>query len=540
MEQNVPKIDRTGTVVGEKYKVEKLLARGGFSSVYRAKQLGMDRDVALKILEIKPSVDATTLQRFVREARLVSQLTHPNTITIYDFGQSGSDFLYIAMEYVKGRSLSRQVRKHGALHPMDTAAVCLDILRSLREAHELGILHRDLKPSNIMLGRDHDGKLAVRVLDFGVAKTLQPELEMNTALTQQGSFVGTPRYASPEQMKQEALTPAADIYGVGMIMWECLVGKPAVEGLDFAAAVEGHLSRTPWRLPPDVFCPPGLSHVLYGALEKDPARRYQSCQEMIQDLQRWMADVADHAHVPDPTVEDPLEPADWLGDSFADEVSTSYLEKPTTPAPRRMAELQAPSRAPSMRSDIVEGLALDVSARRPRIQAKPPVMVADEAVVAHRRRSSLGRWAILVVVGLLALAISAWFYGRSRPQPVPMVTAQPVDNSKMIAASGLMLAMKTAGWRLSKFDEATYAGVHQTTFMASKDNLRSTVAIYETDSAHMANALAKDTSQPSEAVIFGRTVVRVSPGPSSASNGVPALTSMLFTFRGMLEDRGEL
>ena len=262
MEENPIQVDRSGSIVAGKYRIDKLIARGGFSSVYRAEQIGMDRHVALKILEIGPGMDATTIQRFVREAKLVSQLTHPNTITIYDFGQSGSRFLYIAMEYVNGRSLARQVRKHGALHPMDSANVCMAILRSLEEAHRRGILHRDLKPSNIMLGRDQDDELAVRVLDFGVAKVLQPDPEMNTALTQQGVFVGTPRYASPEQMKREELTAASDIYGVGMILWECLVGRPAVEGVDFAAAVEGHLGRTPWKLPSDAFCPPGLAHVI--------------------------------------------------------------------------------------------------------------------------------------------------------------------------------------------------------------------------------------------------------------------------------------
>jgi len=207
-----------GSLVAGKYRVEKILARGGFSTVYRGIQEGIDRTVALKILPLDQNIEATWLERFTREAKLISQLDHPNTITIYDYGQQGDAFLYIVMEYVRGRSLSRQIRKHGPLEPVRVAQIAIQICGSLEQAHGAGILHRDLKPSNIMLTRNHHGHELAKVLDFGVAKVLEPDAA-DLKLTQQGTFIGTPRYASPEAIRRQALDQRADVYGVGMVMW---------------------------------------------------------------------------------------------------------------------------------------------------------------------------------------------------------------------------------------------------------------------------------------------------------------------------------
>jgi serine/threonine protein kinase len=575
-------IDRSGTVVAGKYRVEKLIAKGGFSSVYRARQIGMERDVAIKVLEIDSGVDGTTLERFVREARLVSQLSHPNTITIFDFGRSGTDFLYIVMEYVKGRSLSRQVRKYGALHAVDAARVALDILKSLEEAHRLGILHRDMKPSNIMLGRDHDDALTVRVLDFGIAKILDPMPDMATALTQQGVFIGTPRYAAPEQMKREEMTAAADIYGVGMVLWECLVGKPAVEGIDFAAAVEGHLSRTPWRLPFDAVVPPGLTKILYRALEKAPLDRYQSCKEMSAALEEFLDlnEESPTVHTSPGTGEvfsedfpilSAFSPDAWFGESevigeFSPEMSSETqiprvitAALPSEPIPR--PNLARPSLArPSLPkpSEFETSLAADIS---PAVAPRAALEAAPVLAFDHRneRRKTRGRHPVeikrersekskkvliagaLVVLGLVLVGFVGVWATRSSKSEVQVgpPTAVAVQ-SPSITADGVMLSMQTAGWNIRNIDESSFSDTSQTTMMAEKDRLKATVTIYECDSDLLANAILKDTQQPSESVLFGRTVVRVSPGPSSSPSGVQPLTSMLFAFRGMLEEKGKL
>lgn len=572
-------IDRSGTVIAGKYRVEKLIARGGFSSVYRARQIGMDRDVAIKVLEIDSSVDGTTLERFVREAKLVSQLSHANTITIYDFGRSGTEFLYIVMEYVKGRSLSRQVRKYGPLHATDAARVALDVLQSLDEAHRQGILHRDMKPSNIMLGRDHDEALTVRVLDFGVAKILDPMPDMSTALTQQGVFVGTPRYAAPEQMKREEMTPAADIYGVGMVLWECLVGKPAVEGLDFAAAVEGHLSRTPWRLPFDAVVPAGLTTILYRALEKQPADRYQSCKEMSDALTQYLQNGEDWGGDDDFPSHSAFSPDAWFGDSeVIEEFSpdgASFVPpmpaavaapppRPVTSLPPRAASAAPPPRPVGPSSpepaeiELVAAQASPPVSRKQKPTDQEPELLLDRPpqrrrpTQAHPRDLRLENTqqfkrflviATAVFVGVVLLGFVGVFTLRvtDSVEPPPVEPSEPVEILGLtLGADGVMLAMRTGGWSIRNVDESSFSDTSQTTMMAEKDRLKATVTIYECESNALAMALLKDTQQPSESVLFGRTVVRVSPGPSSSPSGVQPLTSMLFEFRGMLEAKGQL
>lgn len=274
-----------GRVIAEKYRIDKLVARGGFSSVYRGLHLGIDRPVAIKVLEISDTVQATWLERFSREAKVVSQLSHPNTITIFDFGQAGSDFLYIVMEYVRGRSLSRYIKKFGPVPPVRMARFAIQIARSLDEAHHMGIVHRDLKPSNVMVSLASSGEESIKVLDFGVAKLLNPEPEVDMQLTQVGAFVGTPRYASPEQLRREELDHRSDIYGLGMIMWECLVGSPAVEATDFGNCIQYHLGPDKWRIPPGIDVPDSIADIVHTCLEKDRANRYISSGQVADALE---------------------------------------------------------------------------------------------------------------------------------------------------------------------------------------------------------------------------------------------------------------
>src|SRR5690554_1300983 len=258
------KLLRTGAVVAGKYRIDQPIARGGFSIVYRATHIDMQRPMGLKILDINEDIRASWLERFTREARLASQLTHPNTVTIHDYGQDPNGFLYIAMEWVEGVSLYQYLKKRGALRSASVARISVQILESLQEAHQLRFLHRDLKPSNIMLTRDFQGQDMVKILDFGIAKDLSENAESPARITHQGTFVGTPRYASPEQLEQtKRLGPPSDIYSLGLLMWEAMVGDPAVPSTIYGECVEKHLGPEPWVLPPAVSCPPGLERILY-------------------------------------------------------------------------------------------------------------------------------------------------------------------------------------------------------------------------------------------------------------------------------------
>lgn len=277
---------RSGVIIANKYRIEEAIARGGFSVIYRGTHIDMQRPVALKLMALDDQVQASWLERFEREARLASQLTHRNTVTVFDFGQDEQGFLYIVMEWIDGESLYRHLRRHGPMAPRRVAVIARDILASLHEAHQRGVLHRDLKPSNIMLTRDYEGRPAIKVLDFGIAKPLEDPPDAR--ITQKGGFVGTPRYAAPEQLEDATLTPAADIYSLGLLMWEALVGDPAVPSLHYGECLEKHLSDTPWRLPRSVHCPPGLAAIVHRALQKEVGRRYADCRQMGADLNRWL------------------------------------------------------------------------------------------------------------------------------------------------------------------------------------------------------------------------------------------------------------
>lgn len=275
-----------GTIIAGRYRVDKAIARGGCSIVYRGTHLEMGRSVALKLMtSVDGQTDRAWVERFKREARLASQLHHPNTITIYDYGAS-SGVLFITMEWVEGDSLRNVIRAHGAMAPKRVAHLTTHLLMSLAEAHLLHILHRDLKPSNIMLTQDVNGLEMIKVLDFGLAKANPPGYTNPEALklTKDGDFVGTPRYAAPEQLRGKELTKASDIYGVGMVMWEMLTGKPAVPDVDFGTCVLHHLGPNPWLLPPELRCPPALAKIVERALLKDSMQRYQSCEEMLAEL----------------------------------------------------------------------------------------------------------------------------------------------------------------------------------------------------------------------------------------------------------------
>ena len=280
-----------GTIVAGRYRIDKAIARGGCSIVYRGTHIEMERTVALKIMSADGgALDRAWTQRFKREARLASQLRHPNTIIIYDYGHD-QGLWFIAMEWVEGDSLRNVVRDGGPVEPLRAARFTVQMLKSLVEAHRQHILHRDLKPSNVMITRDLDGEEMVKVLDFGLAKADPSEWRdsHHLKLTREGDFVGTPRYASPEQLRGRELSRASDIYGVGMVMWEMLMGQPAVPGVEYAVCVEHHLSERPWQMPPGRV-PPGLAMIVEKSLAKDDSARFPSCEAMLEPLMRWIHD----------------------------------------------------------------------------------------------------------------------------------------------------------------------------------------------------------------------------------------------------------
>ena len=212
-----------GTVIDNRYTIRRLLGKGGMGSVYVARQHSMDRDVAIKIMHHRADGNQASVQRFFWEVRAARRLQNPHTITVFDFGQTERGSLYLAMELLKGSTLGHRLSVDGRIAPGLAIRVAIQVCRSLEEAHGSGIIHRDLKPENIFLCQRAGQSNFVKVLDFGVAKFLDPDGQL--PLTQTGTVFGTPRYMSPEQANSEPVDARSDLYSLGVLLYEMLSGK---------------------------------------------------------------------------------------------------------------------------------------------------------------------------------------------------------------------------------------------------------------------------------------------------------------------------
>ncbi|MEO1270460.1 MAG: serine/threonine-protein kinase, partial [Myxococcota bacterium] len=214
-----------GQLFAGKYRLLQVIGRGGFGTVYRACQENIPRDVALKVM--LHDVEQSQIERFRREALHISQLRHPNTITLFDFGVDDGVY-YLVMELLEGSDLADIIDNHGPVAPKRAHRICAQVLRSLHEAHSQGIIHRDLKPENIFLVELTGETDFVKVLDFGIAR--HKSIADAERLTVQGTVVGTPWYMSPEQAMGREVTAATDVYAVGLILYEMLTGYQAFSG----------------------------------------------------------------------------------------------------------------------------------------------------------------------------------------------------------------------------------------------------------------------------------------------------------------------
>ena len=275
-----------GKVVSDKYTLSGLLGFGGMGAVYEAIQSPMNRKVALKLI---PTHDPTAAARFEREANTISRLSHPNTVTVFDFGQTDDGLLFLSMEYCEGRTLTELIRDEGPLPGERVVMITDQICRSLAEAHRAGIIHRDVKPDNILL-IDVDGNPDyVKVLDFGIAKAIHGEEDTN--LTADGRIVGTPKYMSPEQILATPTDHRADIYSLGCIMHEMLTGRPPFEANSSTKLMMSHAQQAPphfsERLSPNQLSGSvrHLEAVVRRAMAKNPEERPST----TDDLRREMA-----------------------------------------------------------------------------------------------------------------------------------------------------------------------------------------------------------------------------------------------------------
>ncbi len=276
-----------GRVLDDKYRLDERLGEGGMGTVYRATHLLIDRPVAVKVLNQRFVEDEAARERFRREARAAGRLQHPNVAAVTDFGQTTDGLVYIVMELLEGRSLREVLAADAPLDIARAVSLMLQIASAVGAAHEAGIIHRDLKPGNIHIVQRRNLPPAVKVLDFGIAKVAADALEEADVetLTQTGVMIGTPRYMSPEQCDGAHLTPAADVYSLGIILYELLTGATPFNGATPLAVALQHSSKEPQRpraLRPAI--PAALEQVVLHALAKSPEERPQDAGAFRREL----------------------------------------------------------------------------------------------------------------------------------------------------------------------------------------------------------------------------------------------------------------
>jgi serine/threonine-protein kinase len=425
-----------GHTLDAKYRLEAQLGIGGMGTVYRARHLLIDRPVAVKVLNPRFVEDEAARTRFQREARAAGRLQHTNAVTVTDFGQTPDGYVYIVMELLEGRTLREILAKEAPLDSARAVSIMLQVSAAVAAAHEAGIIHRDLKPANIFIVQRAEVPSVVKVLDFGIAKLAAESLEEDDikALTQVGAMIGTPRYMSPEQCDGAELTPAADVYSLGVILYEMLTGAVPFSGSTPLAIAMKHTSELP-RSPREIVMsiPPALEGVVLHALEKSPQARPANAAEFREEL---------------------LATAERLGLEHAAITSSPNMEAlrsvgTESPSGRLVIDI---SKLRESRANTSE--ATEVTVVSPAVATAAGVPPASKDSVAQRTNQSFSRLSIsfnnrsakkflliaaaIVVVLALTLALIAIKSNSSVPEaagaPSPTVSPTPESSPSPVAS----------------------------------------------------------------------------------------------------------
>ncbi len=588
-----------GFTIDGKYRLVRPIGSGGFSHVYQGLHKAMDRVVAIKIFDPQQQLDQDSsralrrARRFEQEAQLVSQLEHPNTVTIYDFGVADDGKAYLVMEFIEGPTLKQVLRKRAPLDPDEAIPIFLQILGSLEEAHHRNILHRDLKPANIMLAENFKGEQIVKVLDFGIARTIRAEAAENKENSR--IFLGTPRYAAPEQFKRLPLSLATDIYGVGALLWQCLVGKPMIESGDIRDCMAHAASPAPWEVPDEAGLPAQLCDIIERALEKDPANRYPDAQAMMEALEACTT--IDRGDLPEIEADDGLLRSERIVDPnvlAADESENFFLNPgprqspPPMPGPGRDEPsntdlLRPPSRHDKTsktdrgaRPPIIEGpsfdeepLELDETARRRRTRRPSPTPgdLREPAPPRTATRSSLFGPKLLIPLLLILLAIAAFFlFGapflsdespppaqeptiiaggdEGRAQIIEGTTRRPssfMEDSRF-SIDGITIAMRADGWRVRQATQPVeMTNYTYTPLTIDRRELRLDLALYEVRTEATMEQLLDDRGPEHHDVVLDHILARITPRSQESDDSevlAMRLQGFLQSYHALVTEQG--
>lgn len=399
-----------GTVFDGKYVVDALIGVGGMGKVYRGRNLRTEHSIAIKTLMPELVHDDSLVRRFEVEAKAASNLSHPNTIRVYDHGNEGK-LLWMVMELLDGHSLERALSTERAIEQRRLIGLIRQVCASLAEAHGKGLVHRDLKPDNIFLNRAGGETDFVKVLDFGVAKLKDPKFG-SEKLTQAGMIFGTPRYMSPEQARAKELDERSDIYALGVIMFECLTGKPPFEAADPIGVLVKHCNEPVPSFAAvngSVVVDSGFEDLVRRCLSKKPEQRPASVKALRAELDAIDARLASgRPHTPDNKTRD-LDAGAVPIDTFPDQSAPDTFDR------------------------------LGISPDTGRIPANPSIVMHSESHRAAHEKAPLG----LIIMGALGVlvvggAALALFAGGEEPQapaaPTPEVAPAPAQKAPALPA----------------------------------------------------------------------------------------------------------
>ncbi len=271
----------------EQYQIISRISLGGMGAIYKGRHRKTNAALAIKVLHPHVASKESNIQRFEREAQAASKLNHPNLVVIHDYGLTEDEVPYLIMELIEGQTLRAEIGKNNGLPPRQFFDIFDQICDALEHAHKRGVIHRDIKPSNVLIMKSDARENYVKLVDFGIAKVVASQDLNEQELTATGDIVGSPLYMSPEQCVGDELDLRTDIYSLGCVMYEAIAGKPPFMAPNAVKTIFKHVNVKPDPITvanPNIAIPPQLEQILFKSLEKSPAQRYQSMEELRQAL----------------------------------------------------------------------------------------------------------------------------------------------------------------------------------------------------------------------------------------------------------------